>query len=855
MSGLINKLVLPFYALKILVSHKKLPDAIKRLLFIAPVLCFFLGISGLKAQVNIPATNGDVVNVPDFPVTKCVFNWVNSNPEIGLAAKGTGNIGSFTAINTTSAPIVAYINAVATPIPPPLYGNSGGYVSVIDPTTNTQIATILVPNGTLRQKSKDGTIGYFTSAGDTHTLYKVDLLTNTVIANINIPLGISNLQLNNDGSKIYIPAFTVGSSFKTVSVVNTSTNAVEALIDLGIPIGLFTGGSITPDGTRMILLNQLGGLVTIINLLTNTVDFNVPVFKPVQLEISPDSKFAYVTSIFSNTMHIIDISTGSLVNIGLYSIPIQALMSRDGSKIFFFSSDDTNDAVTIFNTGNLALTTVRTGLAIKSFYLSPDNKSLYVVGDLGNAEKIAVIDLDANKVVTTIKISDPWLSVGYHISTSFTVVSYDGNYIYTSFLVSNYYTPAQYRYVSVVNTKNNAVVDSIPNGVIPPQYPPGTCSDPINFTITVNPPPPAILTTGTMVAKTTSYGTPSSSTSFTVSGTHIDKGILVSPPPGFEVSTDGITFKDDILVGAGGTVLATPVYVRLKATAPVNKYAGNIILSSGPTKAGIATALSEVTLAPLTITADAVTKTYGTALTTLAGATTFKTTGLKNDETIGSVTLVYGAGSAATAALGNYPGAVIPSAPTGGTLTLSNYSPEYVAGDIVVTPAQLTITAENKERYFGDANPVLTIKYSGFVNNDDASQLITLPVVTTTAVRTSFPGQYPITISGASATNYDIIYVPGVLTVKTKAVIVTNTFTPNGDGVNDTWDIQNIAQYPECTVEIFSRYGNKVFYSLGYPNPWNGQYNGAALPVGTYYYIIKFNADTKSITGNLTIIR
>jgi len=228
---------------------------------------------------------------------------------------------------------------------------------------------------------------------------------------------------------------------------------------------------------------------------------------------------------------------------------------------------------------------------------------------------------------------------------------------------------------------------------------------------------------------------------------------------------------------------------------------------------------------------------------------------LKNNETIGSVTAAYGNGSAAAATLGTYPGSVTLSAATGGTFTASNYTITYITGDIEVTKAPLTITAENKIRYFGDANPPFTVKYSGFVNNEDASELTTLPVVTTTAVKSSLVGQYPITVSGAAAANYNMIYMPGILTIEEQKVIIANAFTPNGDGINDTWDIQNIGQYPNCIVEIFSRYGDKVFYSSGYNTAWNGKHNGANLPVGTYYYIIKLNSSIKPVTGSLSIIR
>lgn len=88
-----------------------------------------------------------------------------------------------------------------------------------------------------------------------------------------------------------------------------------------------------------------------------------------------------------------------------------------------------------------------------------------------------------------------------------------------------------------------------------------------------------------------------------------------------------------------------------------------------------------------------------------------------------------------------------------------------------------------------------------------------------------------------------------------KIPVVPNAFTPNSDGINDTWEIKYLNSYPNVTVEVFNRYGNKVFFSNGYATPWDGRFNGGDLPVGTYYYIISPHSGRKPITGYLTIIR
>jgi gliding motility-associated-like protein len=180
------------------------------------------------------------------------------------------------------------------------------------------------------------------------------------------------------------------------------------------------------------------------------------------------------------------------------------------------------------------------------------------------------------------------------------------------------------------------------------------------------------------------------------------------------------------------------------------------------------------------------------------------------------------------------------------------------AGDLTVNKAPLIITADNKTRDYGAPDPVFTVTYSGFASNEGAAQLTTQPVATTTTTINSLPGQYAIIATGASATNYIITYVPGIFTINpvVQPITVPNAFTPNNDGINDTWEIKYLASsYPNCTVEVFNRDSKRVYFSNGYTVAWNGKYNGANLPFGTYYYVIDTHGNIKPFAGYLTIIR
>ncbi|MCC9166100.1 gliding motility-associated C-terminal domain-containing protein [Pontibacter harenae] len=87
------------------------------------------------------------------------------------------------------------------------------------------------------------------------------------------------------------------------------------------------------------------------------------------------------------------------------------------------------------------------------------------------------------------------------------------------------------------------------------------------------------------------------------------------------------------------------------------------------------------------------------------------------------------------------------------------------------------------------------------------------------------------------------------------SVIPANVITANGDDHNDKFIIKNIEYYPSCSVEIYNRWGEKVFESKGYKEAWNGTKNGKALPVAAYYYIIRLTDQDKPISGSVTLVK
>ena len=88
-----------------------------------------------------------------------------------------------------------------------------------------------------------------------------------------------------------------------------------------------------------------------------------------------------------------------------------------------------------------------------------------------------------------------------------------------------------------------------------------------------------------------------------------------------------------------------------------------------------------------------------------------------------------------------------------------------------------------------------------------------------------------------------------------KKVIVPNAFSPNKDGINDTWQLVAIDAYPDADINVFNRYGQAVFTSHGYNKPWDGTYNNDPLPVGTYYYVIDLKFGLPKLKGWVAILR
>ena len=85
-------------------------------------------------------------------------------------------------------------------------------------------------------------------------------------------------------------------------------------------------------------------------------------------------------------------------------------------------------------------------------------------------------------------------------------------------------------------------------------------------------------------------------------------------------------------------------------------------------------------------------------------------------------------------------------------------------------------------------------------------------------------------------------------------VVIPNIFTPNGDNINEFFELSNIEQYPNNTVQIFNRWGNEVYNTTGYNNGTR-KFDGKDSPDGVYFYIIDLKDGKDAKSGTVTISR
>lgn len=120
---------------------------------------------------------------------------------------------------------------------------------------------------------------------------------------------------------------------------------------------------------------------------------------------------------------------------------------------------------------------------------------------------------------------------------------------------------------------------------------------------------------------------------------------------------------------------------------------------------------------------------------------------------------------------------------------------------------------------------------------------------------TVFPeetGAYTVTgtVDGCTVTDVITVFIG-------PPIGIPNAITPNDDGINDLWLISGINDFESAQVNVYDRWGQLVFKSIGYTQPWDGTNRGKFLPTGTYYYVIELNSvdvNIEPLVGFIAIV-
>ncbi|MBL4657867.1 MAG: gliding motility-associated C-terminal domain-containing protein, partial [Flavobacteriales bacterium] len=200
-----------------------------------------------------------------------------------------------------------------------------------------------------------------------------------------------------------------------------------------------------------------------------------------------------------------------------------------------------------------------------------------------------------------------------------------------------------------------------------------------------------------------------------------------------------------------------------------------------------------------------------------------------------------------TTAIGLCPGSYIATITDDeGCILTENFAllqPAGLLGDII--PISACDGAGNISAS-ASVNPTSGTAPFTYVWDDAANQL------TQTAIGLTIGQTYSVVVFDASGCQLD-----ASTTIPTPIceIVVPNTFSPNDDSFNDTWYIESLSTYTQCKVKVYNRWGDIVFKSTGYDEPWDGKYANIGVPAAVYYYVIEVSEIDQNYHGSVTVVR
>ena len=817
-----------------------------------------------------------------------------------IANEGSNNVA---VINTATFVVIAAIpvgshpyGIVVSPDGSTVYvGNSSSNtVSVIDAATNTLTGTIGTGDGTQGLAvSPDGHWVYVTNSAG---ILVIDATSNTVTATIPIdvmgvdPVGIT---ISPDGSQLYV-ANTGGSS---VTVISTATNSITNTIAVGkFPWGI----AVSPNGAILYTANQQSSTVSAINVATGTVVATVPVGSPpfgvavnalgnvyvtlgnvsqvavidgstntvtttVPVSLQPDSFGNFITPyqncsgapiVFTITVNPSPTITAGAVTGSISACPGTASSSPNIEQFTVSANNLTDNLVATAPSGFEVSLAAGSGygasVSIAPTASTVNNTVIYVrsaaaalTGPISGFVVLTATGATSKNVAVTGTVASP-------VSSSITITGVTNNICqgspvtFTATPVNGGSAPVYQWLVNGNNAGTNSATftsSTLVNGDIITCMLTSSagCAVPANATsnsITANFSPPVSPSVSIAAsANNVCQGLPVTFTAAPVNGGNT---------PAYQWQDNGIntganspTFSSSSLANGDviSCVMTSSSTCVTQANATSNSVTVNFSSAVNPAISIIPSINNICAGTPVTFTATA---TNGGAAPVYQWLVNGNQTGT-NSPTFSSSTLANG--DVVTCVMTSNAACATPANITSNGITMViNAIPVVNAGGNkkIYTGNSVLLNATAS----GDQADITWTPATG-LSNDKVLEPVASPVTTTTYTLTVQTTEGCIGTDSAMV----VVTIPGV------TIIVPNTFTPNGDGQNDTWDIKYISSYPNCNVRIFNRWGQPVFSSIGYGIAWDGTYKGARLPAGTYYYLIDLKNDSQLLSGFVLIVR
>jgi len=192
-----------------------------------------------------------------------------------------------------------------------------------------------------------------------------------------------------------------------------------------------------------------------------------------------------------------------------------------------------------------------------------------------------------------------------------------------------------------------------------------------------------------------------------------------------------------------------------------------------------------------------------------------------------------------------------------GTHTVS-YTIEGACGDtdqqnITVYPSDFSVSHVTSDPHcLGSGDGTVNFSVSG--GTPPYSVSWTTGSSDTTNVTGLVAGGYSFTITDAHGCSTDIPYIQ-INEGDRDCLRIPNAFTPNDDGVNDSWIIENLIYYESAQVTIYNRWGQLLYEGGPQDEPWDGTYNGNPVPTGSYLYVLDLDSEMENMVGVVTLVR